>query len=77
MFKSDGMRQDHNGQLYMSLIDESTMREVRLDIPPVVPPRDFDLRPASGHLWRAAPSGLVAEPCSHDDCKACGNSFTH
>lgn len=69
-YTTDGLKQDHRGELYMQLRSRTTLRIKRILTPIIAAREPFDLRPSFGHLWTWAGDKYVAEKC-RSGCAAC------
>jgi hypothetical protein len=71
MFKSEGIKQDNTGRLYMILTDVETGESFDKYIEARAFP-EFDLRPVGGHLWLQNPEKqYIAQQCKFG-CPLCG-----
>lgn len=68
---NEGLKQTHEGQLYMQHADPVTQEIKQIFFERVISRTPFDLRPAHGHLWNWRGDTLVAESCGREECKAC------
>lgn len=66
----DGLKQSHNGTLYMQLRARTTKRIKQILTPLIAAREPFDLRPAAGHLWLWQDDKYVAQKC-HSGCSVC------